>query len=154
MYAVRSIAIFFVLQAVAVAAEAPAEVWSARDIGALSASLGREAEAEGIAGKTLGSFGNHSTAVWRRARSGQAELHRTRTDLLIVTAGAATIVTGGAIVSAKATSPVEVRGKSIVGGISKRIGPGDIVRVPAGTPHQFILAPGESISYFAIKIAR
>ena len=33
------------------------------------------------------------------------------------------------------------------------IRPGDMVVIPAGTPHQFVLAPGERITYTALKIA-
>jgi len=30
---------------------------------------------------------------------------------------------------------------------------GDVVTTPAGTPHQFILSPGERITYIAFKVA-
>jgi uncharacterized cupin superfamily protein len=154
MNAARAILTLLSLQYLALAAEAPVEVWSAQEIGRISGDLAQPAEAKDIAGKALGAFGNHSTAVWRRARSGQAELHKAKTDLLVITSGEATLITGGAIANARSTSLVEIRGKSIEGGVSRKIGTGDVVRVAAGTPHQFILAKGQSISYFAIKIAK
>ena len=113
-----------------------------------------ESEAKSIAGKTLGSYGNHSASLWRRAKSGQAELHKTRTDLLIVEQGSATLVFGGTIPDPRTTAPNEIRGTSIQGGESKKIEPGDIIRIPPGTPHQFVLDKGQSVAYFALKISR
>jgi uncharacterized RmlC-like cupin family protein len=138
----------------AVSTVSPVQVWSATEIGKTAVGLAQQADAEDLAGKTLGSFGNHSTAIWTRARSGKAELHKAKTDLIVVTDGEATLLYGGSIPDAKATSAVETRGSSISGGVSRKIGPGDIIRIPAGTPHQFILAKGRTLSYFAIKIAR
>lgn len=130
------------------AAASPAvDIWSATDIK-------QAALASGIDGKPLGSFGNHSAEVWRRDKPGQAELHRTKTDLLIVEDGEATLVYGGTIPDARSTSVAEVRGTSIAGGMSRKLGPGDVIRIPPNTPHQFILAKGKSISYLAVKIAR
>jgi len=91
---------------------------------------------------------------FRRAKSGQAELHKAKTDNLIVEDGEVTLVYGGTIPDGKSTSPVEIRGSSITGGISRKIGPGDVIRIPPNTPHQFILAEGKSVSCFAVKIAR
>jgi mannose-6-phosphate isomerase-like protein (cupin superfamily) len=30
---------------------------------------------------------------------------------------------------------------------------GDVVVIPAGTPHQMLLAPGERVTYIAFKVA-
>jgi hypothetical protein len=154
MNAMRLTFLALILNAPILPAVAPAEIWSAADIGKTSGALAAEANKSDLAGKTLGAFGNHSTAVWRRARSGRAELHRAKTDLIIVTEGQATLISGGTIPDGKATSPVEVRGSSITGGESRTIGPGDIIRIPAGTPHQFILPKDHTLTYFAVKIAR
>jgi mannose-6-phosphate isomerase-like protein (cupin superfamily) len=130
------------------------EIWTASDLRNSSGQLAPEAEAKAIAGKTLGAYGNHSASLWRRARSGQAEIHKTKTDLLIVEEGSATLVFGGTIPDARATAPDEIRGTSIRGGESKKIEPGDIVRIPPGTPHQIVLDKGRSVAYFALKISR
>jgi mannose-6-phosphate isomerase-like protein (cupin superfamily) len=148
-----------ILGAGALAAMAPAagpvvQIWTSGEIKRVGAELAPAAEAKGLEGKPLGAYGNHSTAVWRRTRSGQAELHRTKVDLLIIEDGEATLLYGGTIPDGKNTSPVEIRGAAIRGGESLPLRAGDVVRVPAGVPHQFILAKGQSVSYFAIKIAR
>ena len=129
------------------------EIWTSADLKTSAARLASEAEAKSIAGKTLGAWGNHSASLWRRAKSGEAELHKTKIDLIVVEDGAATLVTGGAIPDAHTTQPNEVRGSAIRGGVSRKIGPGDIIRIPPGTPHQFILEKGQTIAYFAVKLA-
>jgi mannose-6-phosphate isomerase-like protein (cupin superfamily) len=128
------------------------EVWTSADLKTSSDRLGPEAQAKNIAGKTLGVWGNHSASLWRRASSGEAELHKTKTDLIVVEDGSATLVTGGSIPGAHTTTANEVRGAKIVGGESRKIGPGDVIRIPPGTPHQFVLEKGQSVSYFALKL--
>jgi mannose-6-phosphate isomerase-like protein (cupin superfamily) len=128
------------------------EFWTSADLKASSDRLAAEAQAKNIAGKTLGSWSNYSGSLWRRAQSGEAELHKTKTDLIVVEDGSATLVTGGSIPDAHVTTANEVRGSKIRSGESRKIGPGDIIRIPPGTPHQFILDKGQSVSYFAIKL--
>jgi mannose-6-phosphate isomerase-like protein (cupin superfamily) len=130
----------------------PTEVWTSADLKASAERLAPEAQTKSIAGKTLGTWGNHNASLWRRAQSGEAELHKTKTDLLVIEDGSATLVTGGSIPDAHPTALNEVRGSSIRGGISRKIGPGDIIRIPPGTPHRFILDKGQSVSYFALKL--
>lgn len=130
------------------------EFWSAADLKATSDRLSASQDARNIAGKTLGAYGSHSASFWRRGQSGQAELHKTKVDLIVVEEGSATLRYGGAIPDARTTAPNEVRGTSIRGGESRKIEPGDIIRIPAGTPHQFVLEKGQSVGYFALKIAR
>jgi mannose-6-phosphate isomerase-like protein (cupin superfamily) len=125
------------------------EIWTGPDLKNSSGQLASEADAKGMAGKTLG-----AATLWRRSKSGEAELHKTKTDLLIVEQGSATLVFGGAIPDAKTTAPNEIRGSSIRGGESRRVEAGDIIRIPPGTPHQFVLDKGQSVAYFALKIAR
>ena len=53
----------------------------------------------------------------------------------------------------RAATPGEWRGGTARGATRQRIGAGDVVTIPAGTPHQFILSPGEQITYIAFKVA-
>lgn len=128
------------------------EVWTSAGLKASSDRLAAEAQAKRIAGNTLGSWGSHSASLWCRTQSGEAELHKTKTDLLVIEEGTATLVTGGSIPDAHTTAANEVRGSKIRGGESRKIGPGDIIRIPPGTPHQFVLEKGQAISYFALKL--
>src|SRR5687767_2576931 len=73
----------------------------------------------------------------RREQPGQAELHDHDTDIFYVLEGSATFVTGGRIVDSTTTAPGEIRGASIQGGETRQLQKGDIIVVPAGTPHWF-----------------
>jgi len=87
----------------------------------------------------------------RREAPGQAEVHMGETDIVYVLEGAATIVTGGTVVGGKTTGPGEIRGASIEGGDSRSITPGDVVVVPAGTPHWFKEVKGPFL-YYVVKV--
>ena len=102
--------------------------------------------------ESLGHYANSSMQLIRRESSGSAELHQTKADILVVRDGEATLIEGGTIPSPKTTQPHEVRGESIQGGTRHTIGVGDVVHIPAGIPHQLLLAPGKTFSYLAIKI--
>lgn len=73
----------------------------------------------------------------RRERPGVAEVHVRDTDIIYVLQGSATFVTGGAVAETASVVPDEIRGQSIEGGETRQLGKGDVIIVPAGTPHWF-----------------
>lgn len=94
---------------------------------------------------------NYMIHTSRRTAPGMAEVHETDTDLIYVMEGAATFVTGGKVVSPKTTAPGEIRGASIEGGETRHLAKGDVIVVPAGTPHWFqdVRPP---VLYYTIKV--
>ena len=86
-----------------------------------------------------------------RDKDGGAELHKNAADVDIVLDGSCTLVTGGVIQNAKDTGRGEVRGPGIEGGQKTVLQKGDIVQIPADTPHQMLLAPGGNLTYFVMK---
>jgi mannose-6-phosphate isomerase-like protein (cupin superfamily) len=128
---------------------ASVEFWSGSELKSSAERLEQEAGTKGIGGTTSG-----AASIWRRARSGEAELHKTKTDLLVIQQGSATLIFGGTIPDARTSAPNEIRGKSIRNGESRKLIPGDIILIPAGTPHQFILEKGQQVAYFALKLTR
>lgn len=97
-------------------------------------------------------FGHYGWALAHREKSGEVESHETRAIVMIVQSGEATLVVGNDIMDVKRTSPTEVRGTSIRSGIERKISAGDIINIPAGLPHQFILEPGKQISYIDVVV--
>ncbi|AHG89412.1 protein of unknown function DUF336 [Gemmatirosa kalamazoonensis] len=87
----------------------------------------------------------------RREGPGQVEVHTQDTDIIYVTGGSATFVTGGAVVDGKSTVPGEIRGTGVTGGETRRLAVGDVVIVPNGTPHWFreVNAP---LTYYVVKV--
>jgi len=88
-----------------------------------------------------------------REKAGQVEVHEKETDVIYVQEGEATFVTGGKMIGGKLTSPGQFLGTEIQGGESHHLTRGDVVVVPAGTPHWFRDVP-KSISYFVVKVLK
>lgn len=127
-------------------------VYRAADLKGYRAKLAPKLNAMQFATEKLDTLGNHFTMVAYREGSGQVEIHEHMADLFVVVSGDATLVAGGEAAGAKATEPGELRGGSIRGGKRVPLGPGDIVHIPAGMPHQLFLDPGKKFTYFIVKI--
>lgn len=88
-----------------------------------------------------------------RETAGQVEVHDKETDVFYITDGEATIVTGGTMTGGRQKSPGQMLGKSIEGGETRHLVKGDVMVIPAGTPHWFKEVP-RSVSYFVVKVIR
>jgi hypothetical protein len=129
-----------------------AQVIPAQEIKAQLGDLVAQAKPTGSAGPVIVSYGNLGLMLSVRTASGVGELHENFDDLMIVEEGSATLVTGGSLVDPKPGANGEVRGTSVQGGTSKTIGVGDVVIVPAGVPHQILLAPGMVYKSMVAKV--
>jgi mannose-6-phosphate isomerase-like protein (cupin superfamily) len=99
-------------------------------------------------------FGNHLLEIMHREKDGRAELHKTKVDVMVIQAGSATLVYGGKVIDPAPTAPNEIQGSGIEGGQRRSVSPGDIIQIPAGLPHQFLLAPGTQITYLVVKVVQ
>ncbi len=130
-------------------------MWTSSELKGFSRSLSPKMNAQKVATQQLGSFGNYSFMVAHREGPGEAEYHETQADIFFVQSGEATLVYGGKLVNGKTTAPNEMRAPSISGGMEKKLGPGDVVTVPARLPHQVKLAPGaKEFTYFVVKVTQ
>jgi mannose-6-phosphate isomerase-like protein (cupin superfamily) len=102
----------------------------------------------------LADFGNHNARMTFRDNDGEVEVHENWTDVMVVESGEATLLIGGTPVNPKTTAPGELRAAAVTGGEKKPLAPGDIFHIPAGMPHQFLVAPGKKITYFALKVPK
>ena len=89
----------------------------------------------------------------RRLVGGKPELHEHDTDILWVTEGSATFVTGGQIIGQTTKSPGELGGESIEGGVTHKVTKGDLIVVPQGIPHWFKEVEGTFL-YFVVKVTK
>ena len=110
------------------------------------------AQGDGSASETLEKYPHHYTMLAFRAKNGGSELHQNFADLFVILDGNATLLTGGEIVDEKTTAPGEIRGTAVKGGAEQELKAGDAVHIPAGTPHQMLLAAGQTVTYFVVKI--
>jgi quercetin dioxygenase-like cupin family protein len=88
-----------------------------------------------------------------REKAGSVEVHDKETDVIYVVDGSATFVTGGTMVGGKVTKPGQHLGTDIQGGDVHHMTKGDVIVVPAGTPHWFKEVP-QSISYYVVKVLK
>ncbi len=102
--------------------------------------------------ETLGNWGNHQLLIIHRDSTGQAEFHETQADVIIVRAGGGSIKIGGRILDGKTTAPNEIRGTVIEGAQVHPLKEGDVMHIPAKTPHQVMLEAGQTIDYVAVKV--
>ena len=133
-------------------AQSGAEVFSGQSVTSQLVALVQAAKGSGSSGATLGDYKSHAIKLSVRTASGGAEVHAHYDDIFFVTDGKANLVTGGSVVNAKTDSDGETKGSSIQNGKSEMIAKGDVVHIPAGMPHQLILAPGSVYSSIVIKI--
>jgi glc operon protein GlcG len=94
---------------------------------------------------------NYMVHASHRDGPGMAEVHTLDADIIHVLEGSATFVTGGTVEDAKPTAPGEIRGTAISNGEERLVSTGDVLIVPAGTPHWFKSVPGP-LYYYVVKV--
>ena len=149
-----SIVVALVLLALSATAQKnpSAQVFSGAQIQHQLDELAGPSREKGSSGATLGDFGSHSLRLSLRSQSGGAEVHGHFDDVMVVTQGTATLVTGGMLVEPQTGKDGEIKGTSIRDGVSQAIGVGDVIHVPAGTPHQLLISKGVLFSAFVVKV--
>jgi mannose-6-phosphate isomerase-like protein (cupin superfamily) len=85
-----------------------------------------------------------------RDADGLVEVHTKLNDEIVVRSGQATFLVGGKVEGDKETAPGEWRGGKISGGHAYAMGPGDVLWIPAGAPHQ-VVSPKGDFYYLAFK---
>lgn len=103
----------------------------------------------------------HRNKTTRPAPSSAVE-HSEITEVYHVISGNGTLVTGGVLENPKAAEPgtdvVKVlvgpstRGDKIQGGVSRKLGPGDVVIIPPHTPHWFSEVTSDQIVYLVVRV--
>jgi mannose-6-phosphate isomerase-like protein (cupin superfamily) len=136
------------------AATKPVDVYSNADIRQRTQKLAAQSKSKGgaFAGETLDRYGNHLTMLAHREADGSSELHEHDADILMIVEGEATLVSGGKMVNAHTESAGELRGAGVEGGEKQKLAVGDVVHIKPNTPHQMLVAPGHTVTYFVVKV--
>lgn len=87
----------------------------------------------------------------QRRGAGEVEVHERTNHVFIIVDGEATFVTGGTLVGAKNTAPGQIRADNVQGGQTHHLTKGDVITVPAKTPHWFKEVPTKTVAYYAIN---
>jgi len=95
---------------------------------------------------------DHGLIVLAQRRSaGEVEVHEKTNHVFIIVEGEATFVTGGTLVGVRDTAPGQRRAPSVTGGEVHHLTKGDVITIPAKTPHWFKEVPTKTIAYYAIN---
>ena len=148
------IAIVLASCSVAAFAQSPdrAEVFSSTQLKSQLIELAEQAKTKGSSGAKLGDYGSHSIMLSERTANGGAEVHAHFDDVMLVMEGKATLITGGELIDAHSGPNGESGGSGIRNGTSQSVAAGDLIHIPAGTPHQLLIAPGTQYSALVIKV--
>ncbi|GAB4514856.1 MAG: hypothetical protein OHK0046_17530 [Anaerolineae bacterium] len=87
----------------------------------------------------------------RRNAAGQAEWHARDTDIMYIQQGTATIVTGGMVDNPHPVANGELRGASVIDGVTHALKEGDIIIIPDGVPHHFTQV-SDPFLYYVVKV--
>jgi mannose-6-phosphate isomerase-like protein (cupin superfamily) len=88
----------------------------------------------------------------QRREAGMAEYHERTNHVFIMVEGEATLVVGGTMVDAKQTAPYQKRAPSTEGGTTYHLTKGDVITIPAKTPHWFKEISTKTVAYYAVNI--
>ena len=88
----------------------------------------------------------------QRRETGPAEFHDRTNHVFIMVEGEATLVVGGTMVDPKRTAPDQMRAPSAEGGTTYHLSKGDVITIPAKTPHWFKEVPTKTVAYYAVNI--
>ena len=81
-----------------------------------------------------------------------SEMHDNTNHVFIIVDGEAEFVTGGKMIDPKVIDPGQTRGTGIEGGVSRHLTKGDVITIPAKTPHQWKdTSKTGSIGYYAVN---
>lgn len=128
--------------------------WSAASMNQITQALSEQAASDPhhFAVEQLADYPNEAALLVHREADGQPEWHETQADLVLVQSGSATLLVGGTLVNAETVAPHEKRNGTIQGGVRQKVGAGDLLRIPAKTPHQFLLDGAKELTYIVIKV--
>ena len=142
------------LVAVPVAAADPPgfALWSAADLKSHDTALSAHVAADHSSRETLADYGDHRFRLLYRDADGNPEQHDTIIDVVIVQSGEGVLQLGGTMAGRRSTGAGEYVGTRLDGGDRRPLGPGDIVHIPAGIPHSFLVPQGTHVTYVLLKI--
>ena len=88
----------------------------------------------------------------QRRAAGEVEYHDRTNHVFVFVEGEATLVVGGTMTDARRTAPDQMRAPSAQGGTTYHMSKGDVITIPAKTPHWFKEVPTKTVAYYAVNI--
>jgi len=90
--------------------------------------------------------------IANRGKQRGSEMHDHTNHVFIIVDGEAEFITGGNMTDPKVISPGQTRGSGIEGGTVHHLSKGDVITIPARTPHQWKdTSKTGSVCYYAVN---
>jgi mannose-6-phosphate isomerase-like protein (cupin superfamily) len=105
----------------------------------------------GIGAKTFMDVRTHKVMMSHREKPGVPELHNAETDIFVIQSGGGILQVGGEIVDRR-NNAAGATGSSIEGGERFNMAAGDVINIPPNVAHNWLLTPGQSVTYFIVKV--
>ena len=149
------VVVALLLAAPLAAQEARFGLWSAAELSKRSAALATKVGADHSSRETLADYGHHRFRLLYRDADGLPEQHDTIVDVVMVQSGEGTLQLGGDMIGRRAGSGAgEYLGTRLEGGTRHPLSAGDVVHIPAGIPHSFLVPNGKHITYVLVKFPK
>lgn len=130
-------------------------LWSAAELSKRDAALSTKVGADHSSRETLADYGHHRFRLLFRNADGAPEQHDNIVDVVMVQSGDGTLQLGGEMIGRRAgTGAGEFLGTRLEGGTRHPLGTGDVVHIPAGIPHSFLVPNGGHITYVLVKFPK
>src|SRR6202008_4614714 len=115
-------------------------IWKAADLMSHDAALSTHVGGDHSSRQTLADYGDHRFRMLCRDADGNPEQHDAIIDVVMVQSGEGTLQLGGVMAGRRGTATAgEWLATRLDGGERHQIGAGDIVHIPAGIPHSFLV---------------
>lgn len=152
MAAMKSVAILLLAIAPLLAEDSTFALWSPATIKQHEAALSKKVGPDHSSRETLADYGDHRFRLLYRDADGFPEQHDKIVDVVLVQSGEGTLILGGTMTGKKGSAATgEYTGTTLDGGERHPLATGDIVHIPAGIPHSFLVPAGKHITYVLLK---
>jgi len=126
-------------------------LWQASELAQRNTQLGTTIGADGSSRETLADYvtpaRSHRFRFIRRDRDGLPEQHDDIEDYVYIQSGQGTILVGGQMLGRTGDLGTEING-----GTRYSVGAGDILRIPAGIPHAYLVGDEGHITYVLVRV--
>src|SRR5215475_13605046 len=127
-------------------------LWTHAAIDSREAALKKNVATDHSSRETLADYGDHRFRLLYRDADGFPEEHDKIVDVVMVHSGEGTLMLGGTMAGKKGSAETgEYVGTALTGGESHPLAAGDIVHIPAGIPHSFLVPAGKHITYVLLQ---
>ena len=126
-------------------------MWTSTELDERDAALATRVRPDGSARETLADYGaggsSHRFRFIRRDSDGRPELHDDIIDVVFVQSGEGTMLVGGEMIGRS-----NAAGSAINGGVRYPVAAGDVLHIPARTPHGYLVPDGGHITYVLVRV--